>query len=62
MLGRRLLSSRVYDGDWMMTDADVLDGRDLAGRLESWFADPVVSRIHVHTASRGCFMAAAERA
>jgi hypothetical protein len=62
MLGRRLLSVRAYDADWMMTDADVVEGRDLAGRLESWFADPVVSRIHLHTARRGCFMAAAERA
>lgn len=62
MLGRRLLSARVYDADWMMTDADVVEGRDLAGRLEAWFADPAVSTIHLHTARRGCFMAAAERA
>lgn len=62
MLGRRLLSARIYDADWMMTDADVVEGRDLAGRLEAWFADAVVSRIHLHTARRGCFMAAAERA
>lgn len=61
MLGRRLLSVRVYDADWMMTDADVVEGRDLAGRLEAWFADPAVSRIHLHTARRGCFMAAAGR-
>lgn len=61
MLGRRLLSARIYDADWMMTDADVVEGRDLAGRLETWFADPAVSRIHLHTARRGCFMAAAGR-
>lgn len=62
MLARRLLSARVYDADWMMTDADVVEGRELAGRLEIWFADPAVSRIHLHTARRGCFMAGAERA
>jgi len=62
MLGRRLLSARAYDADWMMTDADVVEGRDLAARLEAWFADPAVSRIHLHTARRGCFMAAASRA
>lgn len=62
MLGRRLLSARVYDADWLMTDADVVEGRDLAGRLEAWFADPAVSRVHLHTARRGCFMATAERA
>ncbi|CAN7238048.1 DUF1203 domain-containing protein [Brevundimonas sp. LjRoot202] len=61
MLGRRLLSARIYDADWMMTDADVVEGRDLAGRLETWFADPAVSRIHLHTARRGCFMATAGR-
>lgn len=62
MLSRRLLSARVYDDDWMMTDADVVEGRDLAARLEAWFADEAVSRIHLHTARRGCFMAAARRA
>jgi hypothetical protein len=62
MLGRRLLSVRAYDADWMMTDADVVEGRDLAARLGAWFADPAVSRIHLHTARRGCFMASATRA
>ncbi|MCS6624779.1 DUF1203 domain-containing protein [Roseibacterium beibuensis] len=62
MLARRLLSARVYDADWMMTDADVVEGRDLAGRLADWFADPVVSTVHLHTARRGCFMAGARRA
>lgn len=62
MLGRRLLSIRAWDADWMMTDADVVEGRDLAGRLEAWFADAGVATIHLHTARRGCFMAAAQRA
>ena len=62
MLARRLLSARAYDADWMMTDADVVEGRDLAGRLHAWFDDPAVAAVHLHTARRGCFMAAAERA
>ena len=62
MLTRRLLSARVYDADWMMTEADVVEGSTLAERLDAWFADPIVARIHLHTARRGCFMAAAERA
>ncbi|HEY0598725.1 DUF1203 domain-containing protein [Brevundimonas sp.] len=62
MLGRRLLSVRAYDADWMMTHGDVVEGRDLAARLSDWFADPAVSIIHLHTARRGCFMATAERA
>lgn len=60
MLGRRLLSVRAYDADWMMTDADVLEGRDLGDRLKQWFADDRVARVHIHTARRGCFMAEAE--
>jgi len=62
MLGRRLLSARVYDADWMMTDADVIEGRDLAGRLKRWFDDPSSAVVQLHTARRGCFMAAAFRA
>ena len=62
MLGRRLLSVRAYDDDWMMTDADVVEGRDLSGRLERWFADDRVARVHMHTARRGCFLAEAVRA
>ncbi len=62
MLARRLLSVRVYDADWMMTDADVVEGADLAARLDAWFADEAVACIHLHTARRGCFLAAAARA
>ena len=62
MLGRRLLSVRAYDADWMMTDADVVEGRDLGYRLRQWFADDRVARVHIHTARRGCFMAAARPA
>lgn len=62
MLCRRLLSIRAYDGDWMMTDADVIDGRDLAERLARAFRDERVARVHLHTARRGCYLASAERA
>ncbi len=59
MLARRLLSARVYDADWMMLDADVVEGGAIAGRLEDWLARPEVAAVHLHTARRGCFMAAA---
>lgn len=62
MLGRRLLSARLYDDQAMMIDADVTEGRDLAARLSAWFDDPAVADIHLHTARRGCFMARAVRA
>lgn len=61
MLSRRLLSVRVYDAGWMMTDADVVEGRDLAERLNGWFERPDTEAIHLHTARRGCFMAAVAR-
>lgn len=62
MLTRRLLSARVYDAAWMMIDADVVEGDDLDARLRGWFADDAAATIHLHTARRGCFMAAATRA
>jgi len=61
MLTRRLLSVRVFDGGWMMTDADVVEGVDLDGRLIDWCGDPAVAEIHIHTARRGCYMARAVR-
>lgn len=61
MLARRPLSARAYDGDWMMIDADVVEGASLGAHLERWFADSETAAIHLHTARRGCFMAAATR-
>jgi hypothetical protein len=61
-LSRRLLSVRVYDGDWMMTDADVVAGADLDSMLQAWFAVPSTETVHIHTARRDCFLAAAMRA
>lgn len=61
MLARRLLSARVYDADWMMIDADVIEGSELRDRLVQWFRMPAAVTVHLHTARRGCFMAAALR-
>lgn len=61
MLARRLLSVRAYDADWMMTDADVVEGQDLADWLVQSFAADRVARVQMHTARRGCFLAAAGR-
>ncbi|HYG27992.1 MAG TPA: DUF1203 domain-containing protein [Caulobacteraceae bacterium] len=62
MLARRLLSARVYDADWMMIDADVVEGADLSARIEGWFDNPASAVVQLHTARRGCFMACAHRA
>lgn len=60
-LSRRLLSVRAFDADGMMTDADVFEGADLAGRIGTFFADPAVAYLHVHNAKRGCFAARVDR-
>lgn len=62
MLSRRLLSVRLYDADWMMIDADVVEGADLGVRLGEWLASDNVAVAHIHTARRGCYLAAATRA
>lgn len=61
VLDWRLLSSRAYDAEGMMMDADVLEGGDLAARLIAWFADPAIHEVHIHSARRGCYLARAVR-
>lgn len=61
MVSTRLISARVFDGDAMMLDADVVPGAELAARLDQWFADPTVDQVQLHTARRGCYMARAVR-
>ena len=62
MIVRRLLSVRLYDADWMMLDAEVVEGADLATLLPDWLERPGAAVVHLHTARRGCFMAAVTRA
>lgn len=61
-LACRLLSVRAFDRHAMMTDADVIDGRELETLIERWFADPATAFLHVHNARRGCFAARVDRA
>jgi hypothetical protein len=61
-LAIRLLSVRSFDGAGMMTDADVIEGRDLKPLIARMFADPAVAYLHVHNAKRGCFAARVDRA
>jgi len=60
-LAIRLLSVRAFDGAGMMTDAEVIEGRDLEPLIARMFADPVVAYLHVHNAKRGCFAARVDR-
>ena len=60
-LARRLLSVRAFDGDHLMTDADVVDGSEAGALFERLLADPAVAYLHAHYARRGCFAARVER-
>jgi len=60
-LAIRLLSVRAFDAAGMMTDADVIEGRDLEPLIARMFADSAVAYLHVHNAKRGCFAARVDR-
>lgn len=61
ILASRLLSLRAYDRDWMMVDAEVAQGEAVEMWLSERLADPLIQTVHIHTARRGCYMAAASR-
>lgn len=58
----RTISLRAFDADHMMVDADLVEGRDLGERIESFFGNPAVSYLQAHYAKRGCYAARVERA
>jgi hypothetical protein len=60
-LAIRTLSLRAYDAEGMMTDADLVEGRELTALIDRFFADPSVAYLHAHNAKRGCFAARIDR-
>ena len=60
-LATRLLSVRAFDRYAMMTNADVVEGNALEPLIETMFADPAVTYLHVHNARPGCFAARVDR-
>ena len=62
MLRTRLLSLRGFDSAGMLTQADVVDGRDLEQGIETMFAQQTTAYLHVHFARPGCYAARIERA
>ena len=58
---KRLMSLRAYDAAWMMVDAAVCEGDEVASGLERMFTDPAVAAIHFHNARRGCYSCVARR-
>jgi Protein of unknown function (DUF1203) len=62
VLRPRLLSLRAYDQGGQMVDAEIVEGREVEGVIERFFARVDVSYLHVHNAKRGCFACRIERA
>jgi hypothetical protein len=62
VLRSRLLSVRAFDGQGMMVDADLADGREAGAVFERLLANPAVAYLHVHNAKRGCYAARVDRA
>ena len=61
-VSKRQMSLRAYDPAWLMVDATVCEGDEVARQLDRLFANVAVARIHLHNARRGCYSCAAERA
>lgn len=61
MLRTRLLSLRGFDSAGMLTQADVVDGRELEKAIDTMFAVTETSYIHAHFARPGCYAARIDR-
>lgn len=62
LLRSRLLSVRAYDRDELMTDADVIDGRDVETLVARLLQDERAAYLHVHFARPGCYACRIDRA
>jgi hypothetical protein len=62
MLRSRLLSVRAFDGDGMLVDADVAEGRVLESVATRMLGAPSAAYLHVHFARPGCYAARVDRA
>ena len=62
LLRTRPLSVRAYDANDLMTEADVVDGREIETLVTRLFADERVCYVHVHFARPGCYACRVDRA
>jgi len=53
---------RAFDAKNEMVDADVVDGAQLEGVIERFFARDEVDYLQAHYAKRGCYAARIDRA
>jgi hypothetical protein len=57
-----MLSLRAFDGQGMMLDADLAEGRDAEPLIERLLSLPGAAYLHAHYAKRGCYAARIELA
>ncbi len=62
VLQRRVISLRGFDARHFMIEGDLIDGRELAGLIKRFLANPEVAYLHAHYAKRGCYAARVDRA
>ncbi|MCU6435712.1 DUF1203 domain-containing protein [Undibacterium sp. Jales W-56] len=60
-LRSRMMSLRAFDAGGMMLDAGLVHGRELETEIARQFADPAVTYLQAHYATRGCYAARIER-
>ena len=58
----RVLSLRGFDAQGMMADAVLTQPGEADAGIRKLFANPAITTIHAHNATRGCFAARIERA
>ena len=61
VLRARLISVRAYDAEAMLVGSDVVEGRDLAPRIQRFFEERNVQYLHLHNARPGCYSCMADR-
>ena len=61
-LDRRILSLRAFDRSGMMVDAALVQPGEADPVIRRMLNDESIDHVDAHTATRGCFMARAERA
>lgn len=62
VLRPRVISLRAFDANGLMTDADLVDGRELEHTIGRMLGDERVAYLHAHYAKRGCYAGRIERA
>ena len=61
-LRSRILSLRAFDAAGMIVGAELVDGREAEGAIESLLALPEAAYLHAHYAKFGCYAARVDRA